>query len=94
MAGGQVPVVSSGAVGDASIVRLGGVDDVRARFAAEDLEGQMLSVALCARGIAWWDGGEGGLGDGRRLGLAELVAVDVTGAPASGTDQRTLRYRV
>ena len=64
---------------------------MRSGFATEDLEGQMLGVSLCTGGISWWDRSERGLGDSGRLGLAELVAVDVACPPtANGMRPETI----
>ena len=83
VAGGGVVVVDASAVGDTLVVRLRGVDDVGAGLTTEDLERQMLCVALCTCRVARGYGGEGGFGDRGRLGLTELVAVDVARTPAA-----------
>ena len=44
-------VVHARTIRDASIVALSGIDNVRACFAAKDLEWKMLSVALGARAV-------------------------------------------
>ena len=49
-------VIHASAIRDASIVALSGVNNVRAGFAAEDLEWKMLSVALGARAVTDGDG--------------------------------------
>ena len=61
MVGGEVVEVGAGAVLDARVIRLSGIDDVRARLAAEDLEGKVLRVPLCAGDVARGYGGRCGL---------------------------------
>ncbi|KAH8115535.1 hypothetical protein DFH11DRAFT_1742601 [Phellopilus nigrolimitatus] len=74
------------AVAQAGVVRLRVVDNVRAGLAAEDLEREVLRVARGASGIAR----RACRGGGGRVGLPELIVVDVARASAVGADEEAV----
>jgi hypothetical protein len=78
----EVVVVSPCAVLDALVVRLFRIYDVRAGFAAENLEGEVLCVARGSETVAR----RNSFRFGGRFGLPELVAVYVACSPSEASE--------
>jgi len=65
------------AICDVTVIALFGIDDMGARFAAEDLEGEMGFESLGTHLITGWSS----FGLGVRFGLTEQIALDVSCTP-------------